>query len=115
MSLLSQSMGECVLLVRQTTPDGYGGTDQAWVESDAFLAAITFDSSTEARVAEAAGVKSLYTVTTQKDRILNYHDVIQRISDGKVFRITSDGDDRFTPSSASLNMRQVSAEEWSIP
>jgi hypothetical protein len=38
-----------------------------------------------------------------------------RNSDGKIFRITSDGDDNHTPKSATLDMRQVSAEEWSLP
>ena len=46
---------------------------------------------------------------------LEYHDVIKRLRDNKFFRITSDGEDKFTPSSASLDMRQVSAEEWSLP
>ena len=45
---------------------------------------------------------------------LEYHDVFRRIRDGKIFRVTSDGDDKHTPASANLNMRQVTAEEWSI-
>jgi hypothetical protein len=47
--------------------------------------------------------------------MLDFHDVIMRIADGKIFRITSDGDDNKTPKSATLDMRQVSAEEWSLP
>ena len=40
--------------------------------------------------------------------------MFKRLSDGKIFRVTSDGDDKYTPSSANLNMRQVSCEEWEL-
>jgi hypothetical protein len=57
-------------------------------------------------------VTSLYTVTTSRAIVLEYHDVFRRESDGKIFRVTSDGDDLYTPKSAGLDMRQVTAEEW---
>jgi hypothetical protein len=66
----------------------------------------------QARIAEAQGVKSLYTITTTKNVNLQFHDVFKRVSDNKIFRVTSDGDDNKTPASASLNMRQVTAEEF---
>ena len=69
----------------------------------------------QARAAEKQGVTSMYTVTTSKSVVLQYHDVIKRDRDGKVLRVTSDGDDKYTPASASLDMRQVPAEEWVIP
>lgn len=114
MSLLSEAMTECVLLNKQTVDDGYGGYVVTWADGAKFNAAITYDTSLEARVADKQGVTSLYTVTTQKAMMLEYHDVFRRVSDGKIFRVTSDGDDKFTPQSARLNMRQVTAEEWSI-
>lgn len=116
MSLLSEAMDECIMLNKTTIPDGYGGRIDTWVESDfVFYAAIVFDTSIDARRAEAEGVTSLYTVTTDKLIVLEYHEVFKRSRDGKIFRVTSDGDDRFTPKSAALNMRQVTAEEWRIP
>jgi hypothetical protein len=45
---------------------------------------------------------------------LQYHDIFRRVEDGKIFRVTSDGDDKKTPESATLNMREVTAEEWSL-
>lgn len=114
MSLLSEAMENCIILNKQTTADGYGGYITTWVEGAEFTAAITFDTSMEARTADKAGVTSLYTVTTSKALTLQYHDVFRRERDGKVFRVTSDGDDKYTPASATLNMRQVAAEEWSI-
>lgn len=114
MSLLSAAMEKCVYLNKQTQADGYGGYITTWVEGARFDAAITFDTSIEARRAEAEGVASLYTVTTSRALTLEYHDVFRRISDGKVFRVTSDGDDKITPASTALDMRQVTAEEWAL-
>ena len=114
MSLLSEAMEDCVILDKTTTADGYGGRITTWTEGATFKCAIVFDTSMEARNAEKMGVTSLYTVTTKKNMTLEYHDVFRRVKDGKIFRVTSDGDDKFTPNSAHLNMRQVTAEEWSI-
>lgn len=111
MSLLSDAMEACVLLNRQTTLDDYGGFVNTWVDGAAFQAAITFDNSMQARIAEAQGVYSLYTVTTARNVVLQYHDIFRRAGDGKLFRVTSDGDDKYTPASTSLDMRQVTAEE----
>lgn len=114
MSLLSAAMEKCIMMDKQTRSDGYGGYTTTWVEGAPIDAAIVLDTSIEARVAEQAGVTGLYTVTTSKLLNLQYHDVIKRLKDGKIFRITSDGDDKNTPASASLNMRQVSAEEYQL-
>lgn len=115
MSLLDSAMEPFVMLDKTTSSDGYGGYTSTWTEGAAFDAAATFDSSMAARVAAVQGVKNLYTITTRKSMTLEFHDVIRRVSDGKVFRVTSDGADSKTPVSASLDMRQVSAEEWSVP
>lgn len=112
MSLLDEQMETCIMMDRTTVDDGYGGYVSTWTEGASFQAAIVLDTSMQSRVAEKQGVTALYTVTTQKNMNLQYHDIFKRLSDGKVFRVTSDGDDKKTPKSAGLNMRQVSAEEW---
>lgn len=112
MSLLSEAMEKCTMLDKSTVSDGRGGFITQWTDGAEFDAACVFDSSMQARMAEAAGVKALYTVTTAKNVNLQYHDVFRRESDSKIFRVTSDGDDKKTPNSASLNMRQVTAEEF---
>lgn len=114
MSLLSDAMTECVMLDKRTRADGYGGYITEWVDGAPFSAAIVLDTSMQARIGEKQGVTALYTVTTVKALNLQYHDVFRRLEDGKVFRVTSDGDDKKTPPSAALNMRQVSAEEFSL-
>ena len=112
MSLLRQAMDDVVLLDKKRVPDGEGGFITSWNESVRFQATITFDSSLQARTAEKQGVTSLYTITTPKNAMLSYHDVLRRIRDGKVFRVTSDGDDVITPPSASFQFAQVTAEEY---
>lgn len=120
MSLLDEAMQECVLMNRITTSDGYGdgygGRIDFWNESDfRFLAAIVHDASVQARVAEQQGIKNMYTVTTSKLVKLNFNEIFKRISDGKLFRVTSDGADNKTPDSATLDMRQYTAEEYVMP
>lgn len=114
MSLLTEAMEACTMMDRTSAPDGYGGLDYTWTPGATFMAAIVLDNSTQAKIAAVQGVTALYTVTTRKNINLQYHDVFRRESDGKIFMVTSDGDDKKTPASASLNMRQVSAEEWKL-
>lgn len=114
MSLLDDAMEECVMLDKTTVDDGYGGVKPVYSAGAIFNSAITFDTSIEARVADKQGVTSLYTVTTPRNITLEYHDIFKRKSDGKIFRVTSDGDDKYTPKSAGLDMRQVTAEEFLI-
>lgn len=114
MSLLTESMEACTMIDRTSAPDGYGGLDYTWTPGATFMAAIVLDNSTQAKIAAVQGVTALYTVTTRKNINLQYRDVFRRDSDGQIFRVTSDGDDRKTPASAGLNMRQVSAEKWKL-
>ena len=114
MSLLSDAMEDCLFLDKTTTSDGYGGYNVIWKEGAPFKAAIVLDNSMQARVAEKQGVTGIYTITTTKSINLQYHDVFKRLSDNKIFRVTSDGDDKHTPVSATINMRQVSAEEYTL-
>ena len=111
MSLLAEYMEPCQRIDETTRPDEYGGSKTAWVRGAGFMAAITLDTSLAARRAEKEGVKNIYTVTTQRSTSLLFGDYIQRLSDEKIFKITSDGPDKKSPLSSSLDMRVVSAEE----
>ena len=115
MSLLDEAMEAYTIIDKTTRPDGYGGTITVWVDGATIQAAAVLNSSPEMMIAQAQGVTGNYTVTTRKNVNLQYHDVLRRERDGKIFRITSDGDDLATPKSATLNMRNVTAEEWRLP
>lgn len=114
MSLLSEAYEDVTMIDKTTIPDGYGGYETIWKDGAPFKAAIVLDSSMQARIAEKDGVTALYTITTNRSVNLQFHDIFRRERDGKIFRVTSDGDDKTTPASATLDMRQVSAEEWEL-
>lgn len=115
MSLLSDAMESCIIYDKRMVEDGYGGFGPGYFPGVTFQAAITIDSSIQAQQAQSLDTVGVYTVTTARNVNLQFHDVFQRVSDGKIFRVTSDGDDKKTPLSAGLDMRQVNAREWSLP
>lgn len=114
MSLLSDMMEPFVMLDKRSVSDGLGGFTREWIEGAEFQAAAVLDNSTAARVGAMQGLTSLYTVTTPRNINLQFHEVFKRVRDGKIFRATSDGDDKATPKSATIDMRQVSAEEYAL-
>lgn len=114
MSLLEEAYEDFTVMNKSIVDDGYGGIATVWSDGATIQGAIVFDSSTQMKVAQAMGVTSAYTLTVRKSIELDYHTVIRRKSDNKIFRLTSNSDDKKTPNSAGLNMRQYSAEEWTI-
>lgn len=116
MSLLDEYMeetGKCVMLDRNTAPDGRGGIIYTYVEGAEFEAAIFLTNSLESEKAEQQGVTGLYQVTVKRPVRLEYHNVFKRKSDGKTFRVTSK-DESKTPNSSTLDMRVVRAEEYEV-
>ena len=112
--LIDCMMNDCVFMVPDSHPDGSGGYVTTWAEGEHFRAAIVRDTSTEARIAEAAGTVEMYTVTVSRSVHLAYHAVIKRLSDGNVFRITSDNANQKTPSCTALDIAQSTAEAWRL-
>ena len=112
MSLLDDAFESFTIIDRVTTDDGYGGVITEWRDGASIQGALVFDSSSEMKVAQSLGSTAAYTLTVRKNINLDYHTVIRRESDGHIFRVLSNSDDRKTPKSAGLNMLQYSAEEW---
>lgn len=107
---------EFAFMDKTHTRDEEGNTITAWEQSEAtFMAALRFDSSVQAKRAQAEGVQDLYTIVTGREVDLEFNDVVKRLEDGTTFRVTTSGKDNKTPRSASLNMRAVSAKVWEIP
>lgn len=115
MSLLQNAMVDCVLMEKKREPDGAGGFITTWAEGAMFKAAISTNTTTEAQIAEAQGIKRIYSVVTNKNAMLDYQDVFKRLSDDAVFRVKSDGHDIVSPTTSTLNMSQVTAERWELP
>lgn len=102
----------CVLMEKVRTPDGLGGWTTNWTEGAAFNAAILKDASTVAKIAEKDGVTELYTITVKRETPLEFHDVFKRITDGQIFRVTSNMTDNVSPVFSRINFGQVTAEKW---
>jgi SPP1 family predicted phage head-tail adaptor len=115
MSLLTDQFEDFTILDKRTVPDGYGGYIETYVDGARIEAAVNLMSAVEKIAAAQIQPMSIYHIITRKNINLQDHDVVRRESDGKIFRVTGDGDDNKTPNSAGLNMRVVNAEEWSIP
>lgn len=113
-SLLGKNMEDCTIMDKTTVSDGYGGVETTWTDGAKFQAALVLDNSMEAMVAMQQGVTAVYTVTTSRNIVLWPQDVFKRNSDGRIFRVVSDGVDKKTPQGAGLDMRQVRAEKWSL-
>lgn len=112
LGLMGDFVEECTLLEKTRVPDGEGGWTTKWVDGMTFEAAITHDTTLDARIAESEGMTATYTVTTEKTMPLDYHDVFRRVRDGQVFRVKSDGTDVSTPQTSTFQVSQVTAEEW---
>lgn len=112
MTLIDAFKTTCTLLEKTRVPDGEGGWTKAWADGASFQAAIVLDSTINARVAEHDGMKGVYTVTTDPNAILDFHDAFRRENDGKTFRVTKVNDS--TPSVATFSFNQYQAEEWEL-
>lgn len=113
--LIDGYLQPCVILTKKRIPDGQGGFETSWSDGDKFDAAIVKDQSLQARVAEKQGVSSVYTITTARGVALEYHEVFRRVSDGAIFRATSDYTDSIPPDVATFDFEQVTAERWELP
>ena len=114
MSLIDDFKVTCTLLEKTRVPDGEGGWTVTWKDGMKFQAAITNPNTIQSRVAEKEGMTSTYTVTTERNMGLDFHDVFRRETDGDTFRVTSDSRDVQTPDRASFQFAQVAAEKWPL-
>lgn len=105
---------QCVMMDKTSASDGIGGIVYTWTEGAEFTAAIEKDNTIEAKLAEKQGVTEVYTVTVDDNLQLDYHDVFKRVSDGAIFRVTSNVRDSKPPAVATFKFGQVSAERWEL-
>lgn len=114
MSLIENAYEDFTIINKTVIDDGYGGTTNAWTDGITIQGVVVFNSGSQMKIAQAMGYNSAYTFIVKKAVELDYHTVLRRNSDGKIFRLTSNSDDLKTPDDAGLNMRQYDAEEWSL-
>lgn len=96
------------LMQRVETPDELGGLQVEYNPVLDFEAGIITISSTEAIIAGLVGGKTVYKILTAPENIMEQHDVVQRISDGTMMRIT--GNSVRTPAPAQVQFLTATAE-----
>lgn len=95
-------------------PNGLGGFEELYKEGAEFNGALVMDTTTQARIAEKQGVTSLYTLTVPLDVPLRYGDLFRSVETGDTYRITSRTGEKKTPSVASFQFQNFSAELYSL-
>ncbi len=105
--MLSDFFTDCTLMARKVTDDGFGSVTETWQDGEDIRAGIIRNSSTEAQLAYRTGARELYAIVTIGVD-LHQHDRVLRVSDGKVFRVTSDSEP--APRPATIAYRQADAE-----
>lgn len=114
MSLYEDFMEDCTLMDKTSVSDGQGGFANKWVEGAKFRAAITKNSTLDAKVAEKSGVTEIYRILVYKGTPLQLYDVVRRDSDGTVYRVKSNIKDSETPKRATFQVGYVDAEKWRL-
>lgn len=114
MRLYETMMEDCTMLDKVSEADGLGGFTSTWIDGATFKAAIVKNNTLEAAIAQKSGVTEVYTVTVNKGTPLAFHDVFKRVSDGAVFRVTSNIKDSESPNVASFAIGNVTAERWEL-
>lgn len=114
MSLIDEQMEDCKVIDKTSVSDGQGGFNYVWKDGATFKAAVTKDSSLQARIAEKQGVTEVYTITVKRGTTLQVNDIVKRLSDNTTYRVTSNTKDDETPNRASFQYGQVTAEKWVI-
>lgn len=112
--LFQQMMDDCVMMDKISVPDGIGGFVREWHEGAAFQASIEKQSANQTVVAEKADYDVRYLVTTDRNTLLDFHDVIKRVEDGAIFRIVVPSADKKTPRVATFAFAQAEAERWEL-
>lgn len=113
-ALYETMMVPCTRMEKRRVPDGAGGWDWQWTDGEQFNAVVHKDSTMQARIAEKQGVTELYTITTDRNHPLEFHDVFRRNSDGLILRVTSNAVDNQSPVFSGIDISQVTAEVWNL-
>ena len=108
-------MEKCCILNHIREDDPYGSTVDYWSDGATFDATIVKNGSTEAMIAERQGISELFTIVIRKGFSLDYHDVFRRLSDGQIFRVTSNTKDSEAPEESTVKISKVTAEKWVLP
>lgn len=90
--------------------DGLGGVNWVQVPGAMIRAGFITNGSSEAVIAGRVGNKAIFTIQTGIGVELERDDVVLRLRDGRMYRVTGNAVDMTTPDVALDQYREVSAE-----
>lgn len=112
MTLLDTMKVPCVMMDRVTVPDGYGSWDYQWTDGAEFEAVIRKDETPTDMIAEKKDANEHYTIIVDSNVHLYFNDVVKRVEDGQMFKITSSTTDKTAPSRSTVKISVAQAERW---
>lgn len=110
--LIDGMMEKCRIMNKVRQDDPYGSETVGWSDGTTFDATIIKNTTTDAVIAEKQGIKEIFTVVIRKGFSLGFHDVFKRVSDGEIFRVTSNVKDSEAPNASTVKIAKVTAEKW---
>lgn len=109
---LLDTISEPLCIMDRTTISDWSGIRYQWKDGARFDALVRKDSNPEILVAEKQGIAEQYTIIFDKSVTLSYNDVLKRLSDGAIFRVTSNSVDSVAPAPSTVPKAKVTAERW---
>jgi len=110
-----QDYYEDLIIMEKIQVSGPFGEEITWEEGETIKGAIGTLSKQELLIAEANENKSIYVITTDKTKPLEYDTIIKRAKSGRTLRIISNWRDAEPPIISSFDWVQVNAEKFIIP
>ena len=91
-------------------PNGLGSFVWEWEDGFSFDGGIVLNTTTEMQIAQQSGSKGIYTLTTTLEMPFENGDIVKRMRDEALFKITSDPNDKKTPAISDIKGMQVTME-----
>lgn len=108
--LFERMMVDCVIMDKISVPDGIGGSVREWHEGAPIRASIDKQTATQVTVGEKADYDVRYLITTNRNTLLEFHDIIKRVEDGALFQVLVPSTDKKTPTVATFAFAQAEAK-----
>ena len=116
LSPMMESMAhECVLLEPRSHESDEGGYVTTWTDGVKFKTYPALDTSMEARIAEKQGETRMYSVNAPQDVPIRMGDFYRDETNGDIFHVTSNPDEKYTPKISTLGLKFFTAEKKAPP
>lgn len=119
MNLIDNFKTPCVVIIRDETPDGMGGTTTMWQDAGEIDIAFKLNTSVggdrDTVIADGQFASSVFTITMDTGVGLTFGDYIRRVSDNHYFRVVSYPDEKQTPAQMTVQFKEATAIRVEAP